>query len=424
VALVGDAIQKFRMEAPDLPQVMGNPSGSAAVGAANANGLLASGGQYYIVVTAINNWGESLGDSELGPIVPGAGNNSLNVTSNAPPGATAGRAYFVGGSGITPVIPGTENQYIPLTLSATTGVLTGTILTLFDNTNNVPGAPPVRNSAFLPDTDGDEISAKSAFLWLNDALTLLSRKAGGLQDTTGINAIAQQQFYTIGGRWQRFVSFWFLGWEIQAGRRADILYRYNISGIPEVVAQEVRANQTVISWNPQPNQDGNTTQLNGAIGAVDTTLVCDDASAFQDLGRIQIDNEIMMFSQVDSTGTSITGLIRGVGGTKAVAHADNAPIQELGLWLTGFRYPSSYNPGDSIQQLDAAPSWEVPLHKYLLARYLSHIQQAQEAAAMMKEFDADAKELESELPGVVRAMQMGAPSDWSQRGLNHRLIVP
>lgn len=72
---------------------------------------------------------------------------------------------------------------------------------------------------------------------------------------------------------------------------------------------------------------GGATLLNGAHDDSITTITVDDTSTFPApaSGKIKIDSEIISYT--GKTGTTFTGATRGVDGTLAAAHADNAPVR-------------------------------------------------------------------------------------------------
>jgi hypothetical protein len=74
-----------------------------------------------------------------------------------------------------------------------------------------------------------------------------------------------------------------------------------------------------------------TNQLNGAITAGATTIVVDSTTGFTSpAGRIRIDSEEMSYT--GTTGTSFTGVTRGINATTAAAHADNAFVFQTTQW--------------------------------------------------------------------------------------------
>lgn len=82
------------------------------------------------------------------------------------------------------------------------------------------------------------------------------------------------------------------------------------------------------------------TLLNGAIDSDDTTLVVDAApTTMTGEFRIKIDDELILVGAV--SGTSFTGCTRGVEGTTAASHSDNAPVTHV--LTTDSLYEASVN---------------------------------------------------------------------------------
>ncbi len=69
-----------------------------------------------------------------------------------------------------------------------------------------------------------------------------------------------------------------------------------------------------------------TTDVNTDVNATATTITVDSTADFEDSGFIRIGNE--RISYTGKTATSFTGLTRGVGGTTAVAHSNDAVITQ------------------------------------------------------------------------------------------------
>lgn len=69
-----------------------------------------------------------------------------------------------------------------------------------------------------------------------------------------------------------------------------------------------------------------TTQLNGSINDSVTTITVDSTSTFKSSGIIKIDNEVITYT--GTTATTFTGCTRGVYGTSAASHSDNASVAE------------------------------------------------------------------------------------------------
>lgn len=77
---------------------------------------------------------------------------------------------------------------------------------------------------------------------------------------------------------------------------------------------------------------GVSTLLNGAINSSVTTITVDSTLGFPASGEVLIDSE--RISYTGTTATTFTGCTRGVGGTVAASHSDNAVVYEYGVDAT------------------------------------------------------------------------------------------
>ena len=69
-----------------------------------------------------------------------------------------------------------------------------------------------------------------------------------------------------------------------------------------------------------------TTDVNTDVNATATTITVDSTADFEDSGFIRIGNEVISYT--GKTATSFTGLTRGVAGTTAAAHSNDAVITQ------------------------------------------------------------------------------------------------
>jgi len=74
-----------------------------------------------------------------------------------------------------------------------------------------------------------------------------------------------------------------------------------------------------------------TTQLDGALNNSDTTITVDATVAFPTTGRINIGTELITYT--GKTGTTFTGCVRGVNGSTAASHLDNAIVTNATDWV-------------------------------------------------------------------------------------------
>lgn len=351
-ALVGDAIIAGRQVIPDMPQTL--PATTATVAVVSSSGSTLSTGTYACVVTQRNQWGETIASGEttgLG-VLP---NDGIQITSPLQPGATTIRAYLTLPNGAA----GTEQQWVESTVSPFT------ISAPLTNT----GTPPTINRAFLPDTDGAFVSATSIYQWLNDGLKMISREAGGLLDYSGVQSVINQPLYQVIGEWNEITSVWYDGYWMSGGDRGMFFRRNNItSQILSSATMSVVNNLNILEVYPQPARTSASTTLSASLSATATTLSLTSAAGFVlPFGFMQVDSEVMAYAAI--SGNGMTGLIRGLGGSPAVAHNNGAPVLELNIFWSGKRQLSpTYGPGSSVSTLPVPTGWEVLLAQYIGGR--------------------------------------------------------
>src|SRR5713226_2994479 len=144
-SLIGDVIVQARETVPDMPPSLPAPVATAAV-VTPGTGTLAAG-NYYFQATQWNQWGETLASTEL--ILTVAPTNGIQVSSALMVGATKIRAYLSPVNGVS----WSDSQYVESTVSPFT-ILTPPTLA---------GSPPVRATAWLPDSDGVFISTGAIY---------------------------------------------------------------------------------------------------------------------------------------------------------------------------------------------------------------------------------------------------------------------
>ena len=264
LARVGDAIIRFRTSAPDpcatLPAPQTPVFNTQSPGSLNLNG-----NNFYGVQTWMTPWGETAPSPEAAPVaIPS--NSSINLPINPTPGVTRGRTYFGFGTG-------QEAQYIDIDETSmamvqnaivngwpgATLVISGSgqpaILTVFTNAANnttiqvynYPGVPPRKNSAWLPNTDGKDLPAVTAFSWLDKAMTRLSIIAGGIRDDGGANPAVGQDQLVIPGRWLMIDDMWWDGWYVFHEHRIYTWMWGQVQSVPGISSTWINGGQQVIN---------------------------------------------------------------------------------------------------------------------------------------------------------------------------------
>lgn len=401
MALIGDVIQGFREQATDPSVGKLNPPGAEVTLATFVTAAVTlPAGAYRGKLTYRNPWGETTPAAEVSGLnVDGThGLQVDNATHTFPPGVTAVVLY------LSPVAGGvnTENQIFVGT-SLPFNVIAPT---------NAPGIPPVRNTAYLPDSDGSAINAFTTYRWLNEGLKEgAGLSGGGLPDMTGVASISGQGMYALQGQWWKLDRFWYDGYP-GGMTGSDGIFRKNpVTGNYAMnCAVEHVSNRFIFELWPQPSRTSGTTTLSQALTAAGLTAHVTASNTTLAFGFASItdgvNTEILAYRS--NSGGLMQLCIRGLGGTIAQAWASGAVVQELNIVFKGLRVVPSYNIGNAYNTLNAPPGWESALVKYLLHRFKDAEKQVQAARALFKEFQEGITKLPLNKPvGGPRQIQIG-----------------
>src|SRR5437660_1761288 len=230
-------------------------------------------------------WGETTVFPEQSFTI-GGGLNSVSASVNIFQGAISVRIYYGSAAG-------QEFQYEQF--SVVSNPVIGTLA-------NIPisGAPPVRNSAFLPDTDGGFVSSYTMFRWLNDALKAAARITGGIQDTCGIASVSGMRRYVSPGQWLRFDQCFYDGWELDLGNKAETFRNRNLTAnIAISLMVDAQSDTTRIELYWTPSRTSGKTTTSGTLLANDQNVNINPATGWLLAdGFVQVGAEIMSYSAI------------------------------------------------------------------------------------------------------------------------------
>ena len=372
MALVGDPIIRARILSRDPCMTLVNPA-APTLAAAAIGGTLS--GTIYCVITWSTNWGETVASGETSVLVSG-GNNGVQGIVTPPPGATAGRLYY--GTAV-----GAENQWVPINL-------VGGNTQILSLSAGVAGFPPVRNRAYLPDTDG-LVQASELWKWLDLGLLKMGQITGGILDEGGVAWPSGQAEAVLPGAWYEFTDMWHNGWVVLPERAEFTWLKSTLSGIPGIATVWKNAAQQVVGLWPQPGTPGATTVLTGNVGLTTDPFPVSNSANFIAPGLMQVDSEVMSFTSIaDSLGNNdqLGLLVRGLSGSIPATHLNGATVTQLIFRFRGYRAPTIYQPGQSTLTLDLPTGWDEILDLYMLAKYKEFEQNRAEAKDLMGEFEA------------------------------------
>lgn len=389
MATVGDILLDFRSWAPDPCQTLSPPPA--------LTGTLVSGsvtGSIIWQATWINEFGETL-PSQMQAATLTA--DSLKVSGTPPPSSLGGRIYYQLGTA-QPVYESFTS--LPYTLTFT---------------GQSVGLPPVSPSAWLPDSDGADVSTYQAYRWLNEGVSELARIWNGILTLTGVSTQNGQGIYQLPGQWIRVTDMWYDAWPLMSTKR-ETMFLYNpVPGISGYFSQEeIQYNSRIQIW-PQAQRNSWTTTVSSAVAATDSVINVASVGNYNasgggllSMGLVMLGTppvyEILSYIQL-GTG-SLLNCFRGINFTLPQSWPIGTPLTELNLRVSGRVIPPRFAVGSSGTTLQFPPSWAYLLGKYMLAQYRRREQADKEAAQLLQEFRQEALE-DMQSSDVVVPHQMG-----------------
>lgn len=364
--LVGDVVQAIREAITDQAQTLPAPVSAAAV--VSSVGSTLATGTYAVIVTQRNNWGETLGGTEVTALIVGA-NQGIQITSALFPTATTIRAYLTLPGGAA----GSEVQFVESTVSP---------FTISTPPVNA-GTPPTRNTAYNPDMDGDSFSATTLFNWTNDALTLAATICGGLIDYSGVQTAVGQPMYIVSGKWVNIPDVWYDGYPLAPDKAGNIFRRNSITAsVLSQVTTTLLSDRMMLEVWPQCARSGASTTLSANLSATATSASLTNGGGFLlTNGMMMVDSEMIAYNG------QFKNLIRGLGGTVAVAHNSGATVVELNLFFHGWRqFTQNFQPGQALTSILIPDEWSPLMPIYGLARVKLAEQNISEYASLKKDF--------------------------------------
>lgn len=396
MATVGDILVGFRAWAPDPCQTLYAPpalTGTPVTGTSSASLVWAA--------TWRNAWGETDPSQYQSVTLSG---QTLTVSGTMPAGATGGRIYYQTGPGLQPVSESFTS--LPYTLTFV---------------NAPPGLPPSSSSAWLPDTDGMDVSVSQAYRWLNEGIAELSRMWSGILTLTGATTANGQGIYQLPGQWIRVTNMWYDGWPLQAARR-EIMFLYNpVPGIAGYFSQEeVQYTSRIQIW-PQAQRAGFITTLSAPVAATDATFPVTSVGAYNQsglagggflsmglclIGPAPGSSLTETVSYIQLGASSLNNVFRGLSFTTPQAWPAGTPVTELNLRVSGTVVAPRFAVGSSPTPLQIPSSWPYLLQKYMTAQYRRREQADKEATQLLQEFRQEAME-DQNTGDVVTPHQLG-----------------
>jgi hypothetical protein len=396
VSLVGDIVQGLRELAPDPSQTLQPPTFTAVTNTSGA--LYFPAVPIYVKATQGTPWGETAASAEIA--LNAVGSVQCNVTATVATSflATFVRVYFS-------LVAGGEDQYVEYDITTPTNSAIVQINTLSTVAQSLP---PTISRAYLPDSDGNILSASLVYRWFNDGMKLLGQLTGGIKDITGIPSVQGVAQYPLVGQWRKIDNNFYDGYPVAAGTKQQVFRHSPVTGLSGVTVVNTSSDRQIIELWPQPQRTAGSGLTTSPALAADASInVNFGANGFVlGFGMILLGTypptaltgpnscELIYYSTLGTT--SISALTRGLGGTQAQAWPIGTPVYELNVYMTGLRMPQTYVKGQASFVFTCPPAFEDAIRTYLTHRFKLA---EQDDSGAKSEFDRF-KEICSQIKGM------------------------
>lgn len=237
------------------------------------------------------------------------------------------------------------------------------------------------------DENGLQVSAATAYRWLNEALKLCGIASNGIRSVTGCPSVTGQNLYQFTGYWRQITDVWYDGYVVRLAAKKDIFYYNSVTGYSAYATLNQGMNTQTIEMWPQPPRTSGTTTTSGSTSATATTINVGSTAGFVlPFGIAIIGTEIVSYQGF--TSTTLYGVTRGLGATAAQAWPTSTNVQECNIRLAGRAMPITYAVGDEADTLLVPQEWEAILPIWMLANFRESEGARSEASALKKEFQA------------------------------------
>ncbi len=245
--------------------------------------------------------------------------------------------------------------------------------------------------------DGNAFPLASLLRWLNDAGRILCQSAVSIVDwyafptTTGMDVYELPQYIV------NVEQAWYDLLPLTRSPELDDIFITKIQGRCWWFGpHSIHATPRLHVW-PTPDRTALSTTLATGISATDTTIVLDSVTALCTFGFIRIQDELILYRNVDSATKTLTNILRGQGGTKAEAHTVGAATNECNVMFKCTRLPK---PLVSVTDPIEIPQGLWPLLElYVLSKVRESEQEFQVAQSLRQEFQGSIDKLAEKAQG-------------------------
>lgn len=276
-----------------------------------------------------------------------------------------------------------------------------------------------------PAVDGTAFTFQTLLRWVNDAMRIMATSAPIVFDWYAVRSRADRDVYELPSYILSVEQLWYDLWPCWRAPEADSIFRSRTTGNSYFFGPNTLGDRPKLHVWPQTSRTGASTALtadlaiptfsdnptdiatlNDDTGATRATVTADSTSDFMAYGFVQIEDELIRYSAITSAVDRLQNLVRGIGGTAAVAHNNGATVNECNIIMKTSRLPRPLTgTGDRVE----IPAGLVPLIElYVLAKVREAEQEHQVASAMIQDFRqaTDKLQASAQLKGLRQGIQV------------------
>jgi hypothetical protein len=253
-----------------------------------------------------------------------------------------------------------------------------------------------------PAQDGGAFTVSQLIEWINDAGRLIAGTAPVIIDWDAVQSQQGMDVYELSSLVVSVNQCWYDLLQLARTAELDDLFTTKITGRSWWQGpHSIHAIPRLHVW-PACDRAGQVTTLVTGISATATAFTLTSASVFEAMGFVRIEDELILYRNVNTTTGVFGNILRGQGGTKAVSHLAGAPAVEQNIMFKCSRLPQ---PLESVDDIFELPQMLWPLVElYVLSKVRETEQDHQTAMTFLTKFQESVNDLanKAELRGSNR----------------------
>lgn len=272
-----------------------------------------------------------------------------------------------------------------------------------------------------PNLDGRAFPTSTLLRWINDAGRLICLAAPVLQDWYGLQSLAGQDVYPLPSYITSVEQVWYDSLPLGRSPEWDGLYSTKATGRAWWFGPHALHASPRLHLFPAPDRTGASTTLASSITDTATSLTVASATGFRPYGFAWLGGtELVRYATL--SGTTLSNLLRGQGGTRAAAWTTGTSVVEGNVFFKCFRLPVPVTRVDDTLELPE-PLWPL-VELYVLSKVREAEQDHTTSGQLTQQFFGLVECLadKSQLKGLRQGLQVRIGS--GQHMVRGRLFLP